>query len=207
MSNATYVVLDFETTGLNHHEDDIIEIAAIRLDSEFNETSSFQTFVKLDQQLNVSEFITGLTGITTEMAHSGMRKDTAFQMLRDFIGTSTVVAQWAPFDLAFLKKKMGGLEPATFICTKSLTSLIEPHESSSLGATCLRLGIELVDAHRALSDTQATAAILKIYAERGLINTNIIVVSPGRPLRHIPRATESIYLKGGGVLVDFSNKF
>jgi DNA polymerase III epsilon subunit-like protein len=207
MTYATYVVLDFETTGLNHHEDDVIEIAAVRLDADFNETASFQTFVKLEKQVNVSEFITGLTGITTEMAQRGMHKPIAFSMLRDFIGHSIVVAQWAPFDLAFLKKKMGGFEPTKFICTKSLTSLIAPHESSSLGPTCARLGIDLLDSHRAMADARATAAILKAYAAMGPINPNIIVVSPGRPLRHIPNRTEAILLKGGAVIVDFSNKF
>lgn len=194
----TYVVIDFETTGLSHLTDDVIEIAAVKLDENFKETASFQTFVQLDQQTEVSEFITGLTGITTEDAQSGMTKGGAFAMLQSFIGYSVVVAQWAPFDLAFLKTKSGGLAPREFICTKSLTSMVDPDESSSLGPTCRRLGIELLDAHRALADARATGEILKRYSlVPAQILPNTIVVSPGRPLQFIPYSTERILLKSG----------
>ena len=200
----TYVVLDFETTGLSHVHDDVIEIAAVKLDDNFNETASFQTLVHLDKQPEVSEFITGLTGITTAQTKTGMRRHVAFQMLQDFIGRSVVVAQWAPFDLAFLKNKTQW-EPDEFICTKSLTSIIAPDESSSLGPTCERLGIELVDAHRALADARATGEVLKTYVARGFgTYPNVIVVSPGRPIGFIPASTEIIATKSGDTIANLS---
>lgn len=200
----TYVVLDFETTGLSHVHDSVIEIAAIKLDANFNEIASFQTLVKLDMLTEVPEFITGLTGITTEMTRTGMTPHLAFNMLLDFIGVSVVVAQWAPFDLAFLKEK-AHFEPEEFICTKSLTSLIFPEKSSSLGPTCERLGIELSDAHRALADTRATAEVLKTYISRGhSIPSNTIAVSPGRPLQFIPYSTSLILTKSGEEIAKLS---
>ena len=200
----TYVVLDFETTGLSHVYDDVIEIAAVKLDENFNETASFQTLVRLDKQPEVSSFITGLTGITTEQTKTGMRRHVAFQMLQDFIGPSVVVAQWAPFDLAFLKNKTQW-EPNEFICTKSLTSMIDPEESSSLIATCVRLGIDLIGAHRAIADARATGEVLKRYSQiPAQVVSNTIVVSPGRPLQFIPKSTDRILLKTGEEIANLS---
>jgi DNA polymerase III subunit epsilon len=203
----SYVVLDFETTGLNYKREQVIEIAAIKLDDNLREIGSFNTFVRLYAHLTLPEFIANLTGITDEDLRFGMREDTAFGLLKKFIGVSTVVAQYAPFDLAYLAEQ--GLEPEQFICTKSITSQLEPKESSSLIPTCERLGISLDNAHRAIDDARATAELFRHRVKAQGVNPrlamNTIVTTPGRPLSYIPPATKTIALKGSGELIaDFS---
>lgn len=193
----TYVVLDFETTGLDYISEQVTEIGAIKLNEDFEEVGVFHTFVRLQDGNVISPY----TDITPEQLATGIPEHRAMAALESFIGDSTVVAQWAPFDLAFLKNHR--VYPQRFICTKSLTAQAEPGESSSLGATCERLGISLENAHRALDDAKATAEVLKYrMAQDGLIVFNTVVVSEGRPLSYIPAKTELIMTKTGGIIFD-----
>ena len=194
-----YVVLDFETTGLDYRRDQVTEIGAVRLDKNFNEVGVFHTFVQLLPGNKLSEY----TDITQEMVNTGMYHIDAMHNLIDFIGSSIVVAQYAPFDLAFLSRR--NFQPFEFICTKSLTSIAEPDKSSSLGPTCERLGISLENAHRALDDARATAEVLKhrLTVDGLTGNENVLVVTEGRPLNFIPQYTKQIYTKSGSIIADF----
>jgi DNA polymerase III subunit epsilon len=195
-----YVVLDFETTGLDYRKEQITEIGAVRLDANFNEVGVFHTFIQLKPWNKLSEY----TDITQAMVDAGVTEAVGINQLISFIGDATVVAQYAPFDLAFLKK--WGFEPERFICTKSLTSQAEPDESSSLGPTCERLGIGLENAHRALDDARATAQVLehRLTKDEGLQVMNTLVVTPGRPFNFIPKDTKRIYTKKGEIIADFN---
>jgi DNA polymerase III subunit epsilon len=199
----TYVVIDLETTGLDYVNDHVIEIAALKLDDAFNEVGTYNTFVKLPEDKKIPAFIKQLTGITADDIAEGIALSDAMNALRTFIGDATIVAQYAPFDLAWLAQH--NIEPKRFVCTKSLTAAAEPNESSSLGATCERLGIELNNAHRAIADVQATAILLKRRKTVDkVVDENFITVTPGRALQYIPPATEFIYAKSGELLVDYT---
>lgn len=198
----SYVVIDLETTGLDYRKEQVIEIAAVRLDDNFNEVGVFNTFVKLLAYNELPEFIKELTGITDYQLTHGMWETEAFEMLNDFIGDSIVVAQFAPFDLAYLTKHE--INPRSYICTKSLASKVSPNESSSLGDVCTRLGISLENAHRAIDDARATAEVLaRLLPIVDGESINSLVVSPDRPLNFIPKSTKEISLKGGGLIVDY----
>lgn len=198
-----YVVLDFETTGLNFLKEQVIEISAIKLDHNFKEVGTFNTFVELREDVELSEFITNLTGITYYNLEYGMDEGDAFYLLANFIGKATVIAQYAPFDLAFLAQHH--IHPKEFYCTKALTSVVEPNELSSLGPTCERLGIKLENAHRAIDDCRATAEVFKVRYEqfKGNPPANTLVVTEGRPINFIPKATEVILTKTGALIADF----
>lgn len=195
-----YVVIDFETTGLDFRRDQVTEIGAVRLDKDFNEVGVFHTFVNLVPGNKLSEY----TDITMEMVNAGVPESHAMRQLREFIGYDTVVAQYAPFDLAFLAQH--GFEPRSFICTKSLTLQAEPDKSSSLGPTCERLGISLENAHRALDDAKATAKVLeyRLTKNEGIRVSNTLVVTEGRPFNFIPKHTHRIFTKRGELIADFS---
>jgi DNA polymerase III subunit epsilon len=185
-----YVVIDFETTGLDYTKEQITEVALIKYDQEFNEIGSFNTVVQLEEGRVLSDFIKNLTGLTEDYLKKGMREKDAMSMVNDFIDEDTiVVAQYVPFDLAYLSKYH--IVPERFICTKSLTSQVEPLESSSLVPTCERLGIPLESAHRAFSDVRATADLLqyRLKENKAQFVENYIVKSPDRDLNFIPNNT------------------
>lgn len=189
-----YVVFDLETTGLDYKKEQVIEIGAIKLDSEFNEIGRLHTMVKLTEGNVISPFITKLTGITEAMTYEGLSEVTALNMLKDFIGGSVVVAQHAPFDLSFIAK---AVEPEYFIDTRSLSRMLNPDEKAGLKDLCERYGVDLVH-HRSISDVKATIEVFKIMMQdakdTGTAFLNIIVATPDRPLAFVPLSATVISL-------------
>jgi DNA polymerase-3 subunit epsilon len=97
-----FVVLDIETTGLDSSLDEIIEIGAIKVNSDSNEHPTFQTLVKPTRK--IPREITQLTGITNAMVEKeGADIKTEIAQLIDFIGDLDLVAYNAPFDMGFLR--------------------------------------------------------------------------------------------------------
>jgi DNA polymerase III subunit epsilon len=185
-----YIVIDFETTGLDYKVEQITEVALIKYDEEFNEIGSFNSIVKLEKGRVLSDFIKNLTGLTEEYLENGIDELDAFLAIDKLMDKdSVVVAQYAPFDLAYMAKY--GLIPEKYICTKSLTSQVEPTVSSSLIPTCERLGIPLENAHRAFADVRATAELLQYRLKEGKAQfvENYIVKSPDRDLNFVPHGT------------------
>lgn len=80
-----YVVIDFETTGLDYRTQQVIEVALIKLDQDFTEIGSFHTLVKLKKGKEITDFIKNLTGLTEECLANGMREEHALFIVEDFI--------------------------------------------------------------------------------------------------------------------------
>jgi DNA polymerase III subunit epsilon len=188
-----YVVLDFETTGLDYKTEQVIEVGAIRLDHDFKELGTLHLMVKLKKGKELPPFITELTGITKDDLRNGISEFNAMQILHRFIGNDIVVAQFASFDLGFLSKYM---QPKKFICTRSMSRLLNPKEKASLKDLVQRYGVELKNHHRALDDVTATAEVFKIMKreadERGIEYLNVMVNANDRPLRYIPENAKVI---------------
>jgi len=169
-------VLDFETTGFDPEHHFVTEIAAARLRNG-EVTSTFSTLVDFGGV--VPQHITDLTGISTEMCGRGREPRHAFALLRNFIGTDTVVAHNAPFDVAYLNRsyvRYGASQPlaSPFLCTVLLAQQYtagvvslgadprtgKPYGPYQLANLCLHFDIVNASAHRALADVLATAELL-----------------------------------------------
>lgn len=190
-----YVVLDFETTGLNYKKEQVIEVGAIKLNERFEEVGRLHFYVQTDVIL--SDFIQGYTKITPKMLfENGFMQWRASRMLREFCIGQIIVAQSASFDLSFLEKM--NTDNYEFYCTRSMTMVAEPNERCSLGYTCERLGIKLENAHSAMEDVEAT---VELFRHRMLIDDlgkmkNVLVVQEDRPLNYIPPQTSEIKYSG-----------
>ena len=66
---TSYIALDLETTGLDPQKDQILEIGAVKI-QDGKETERYETFVRVG--IPIPEKIQELTGITEEMAASGI---------------------------------------------------------------------------------------------------------------------------------------
>ena len=97
-----YVIIDIETTGLKVAEDEIIELAALKIENG-KEVDSFSCLVHSEKKLPST--ITQLTGITQELLDSqGKNLQLGLKEFLDFIGKEKVVCHNLSFDMTFLQK-------------------------------------------------------------------------------------------------------
>ncbi|WP_195278925.1 exonuclease domain-containing protein [Clostridium sp. J1101437_171009_A5] len=156
----SYVVLDFETTGLSPECDCIIEIGAIKyIDGQ--EFGVMNTFV--NPQCPIPAKITRLTGITDDDVSGAPTVQNAIEKLYQFIDGLPIVAHNARFDLSFLDAAYHaiGLESKLeYIDTLELARHAFPSAPNHKLSTLIRfLSIDDSQDHRALSDVRQTHAL------------------------------------------------
>jgi len=154
-----FIVIDFETTGLDYHNSEIIEAAAVR----FRQGELVEEFQQLiNPGKPIPREIVDLTQITAEMvADAPTLAEVGAELLR-FIGNSPLVAHNISFDLAFLKKvkrTIGEEETVenTLYDTLSLgRTFLYHHNGFSLSALCEFYQLDHSQAHRAYHDALNT---------------------------------------------------
>ncbi|MGI6173010.1 MAG: PolC-type DNA polymerase III [Christensenellales bacterium] len=161
LCETAFVVVDFETTGLNTERDEIIEIGAVRFERGEEVAQMSQL---IDPMRPIPEKVTEITGITDAMVRDMPRMRDMVQKLYDFCKGAVVCAHNADFDMRFLRRAFrdAGLEVAfPILDTLALSRCVLPGQKShKLGAVCKALGVSLKDAHRAVHDARATAQCL-----------------------------------------------
>lgn len=168
IKDFTYVVFDFETTGLNSRNDEIIEIGAVKL-KKGKIVDTFSSFVRPHNPVPAN--ITKLTGITQEMVQDAPTIEEIIDSFMEFIGDAVLVAHNASFDYSFLKsalKKTGRPYPDNPVLdTLALSRALYPEfKNHRLNTLCAELGISLENHHRAVDDTRATAELLRKMLDR-----------------------------------------
>jgi len=160
----SFVVFDIETTGLSPHDDEIIEIGAIRVD-DINASShtTYQELIK--PSCRISSRITSITGITNDMLENCNSIDHHIKEFKEFIGDLPIVAHNASFDCGFMSHtfKKHGLEFNNHVIdTLQLSRKALPQlENHKLTTIKKHLCIKSDRDHRALDDAIAT---LRVYA-------------------------------------------
>lgn len=131
----SFVIFDLETTGLTPKDNQIIEIAAKKIDFLGNELGTFHKFVELYKVEYISEFITNLTTITDEyLINNGEEISYVMESFGDFIHDSILVAQNQKFDMSFLMEYYLEKENIAFspcvIDTIDLAKKVFPNKNS-----------------------------------------------------------------------------
>ena len=151
-----YVALDLETTGLDSNRDTIIEIGAVKFQGE-GEIDIFRTFVNPGR--TIPEFVQRLTGITPRQVQRAPSFPMVAGELGDFIGAAPVIGHNIAFDLGFLASHGLPLDNSAYD-TWDLASVVLPRTMRySLKDLTAHLGVAHTEAHRALSDAQATRGV------------------------------------------------
>ena len=165
-----YVVFDLETLGLNSHKNEIIEIGAIKLQGR-------RIVDKYSQLINpkrsVPKKIEEITNITDSMLEGMPTIEEVLPGFMEFVGDATMVAHNAPFDMGFIKrdiKKYLGIDfnPAVIDTLQMARDLYPDQRGYNLKAMTKFLKVGLENHHRAVDDSQATAAMFAIFLERYL---------------------------------------
>lgn len=166
-----YAIVDIETTGGYAENHRITEIAIYHHDG-LTITDTFHTL--LNPGRNIPYYITGLTGITTEMVLDAPSFKEIGQEIFKRLDGKVFVAHNAHFDYSFLKKEFeqSGLTWNTRkLCTVRLSRKIIPGlRSYSLGSLAESLGIEISNRHRAGGDAAATVRIFDELLRRDTEN-------------------------------------
>jgi len=168
LSEATFVVVDLETTGGGpRNGDSIIEIGAVKIRGG----TVVGTFDRLvDPGRPLPGFITRLTGITDAMLAGAAGIGEVLPEFAEFAGPHTLVAHNARFDRGFLdaawREILDQPLPQEVLCTLRLARRLLPNlRKRSLDALAGHFGIPIVDRHRALGDARITAEVLFHFLE------------------------------------------
>ncbi len=169
---GSLVLFDVETTGIRHKEDEIIELAALRVTKE-GVTDSFDLLVKLSPGRALPAVITDLTGIDEQMlAREGVEKAQAATRFCQMLGEQKplVVAYNAQFDLCFLYFLLAKHGLSSTLQGVEMLDLLTvykdrrpyPHKLSDAIAAYALQG---ENSHRALDDVKATLELMRVMAE------------------------------------------
>ena len=155
------VVLDTETTGLSFAHDELIQIAAARMD-QGRIIEWFVTFVNPGKQ--ISEEISHLTGISNEDVANAPAPEQALSDLVAFVGASKVVAHNADFDRTFTTKHPAGLPllENAWIDSLDLSRIALPRLKSHRLIDLVKAFDAPLSTHRADADVEATCALYRI---------------------------------------------
>jgi DNA polymerase III epsilon subunit family exonuclease len=171
LADASFAVVDLETTGLSPQRSAIIEIGAVRV-AGMRLVDRFETLVNPARA--VPPEITELTGIEQRMLVGAPRLEDALARFRGWLDAAPgapFVAHNARFDEGFVRRGFArsGLAPlaAPVLCTRKLARRLVPElQRFGLARLADAFGIRNRAPHRALGDAEATAEALVCLLER-----------------------------------------
>ena len=175
LTKGTYVVFDFETTGLYPNSGDTItEIGAVKI-SNGKIIDRFDELI--DPERELSEEIIKITGITNEMLKGKRKEKQVVETFMEWVGDLPMVAHNAKFDISFLemafsKYNLGTLKN-TVIDTLGLSRYLESKERyHNLATLVKRYNIPWDEDkhHRADYDSEGTALIFYKMLEKLELN-------------------------------------
>lgn len=189
-------VLDFETTGLDPKNDYPTEVAIKKMGVSSLTgqlyVKNYSSMIRLPDGVEVPEFITKITGLTTEKVNTeGFLIEEILPAVQDLIdGDTLVIAHNANFDLGFLAHHFG-IEPDHFMCTRSISILTEPDKNASLKSVYERMYGAKEQAHRAFEDVEMTLEVFNQFVtehgnEAMMYFKNRLVNMPDRELSYTP---------------------
>jgi DNA polymerase-3 subunit epsilon len=181
--SGEFVVLDFETTGLNVQKDRVIEIGAAVIDAHGTVLRTYSTLCEpetlvadaSDGECTLSDMISDLTGISREMLAGQPSTGVAIADLANFVGVRPILAHNAAFDGKFFLAECARAGLPTpgneFVCTLKLARKhIKGTKKFGLGALRAHTGYlapeGCLQAHRAMSDVDATVFLLRFMLEQ-----------------------------------------
>lgn len=168
-----YIVFDCETGGLDPKVNPITEIAFIAFQGEdFKEIGKYETFIAPYGAMQYEPKALEITKITMEMIQGGLQVKQAVKNIIQFFKDvkrrgrhkPLLIAHNAKFDKGMIEalfeevgKDLYDFVEPIYLDTMWFSRLKEPEKTKhNLGTLCEREGVELVNAHRAMDDVEAT---------------------------------------------------
>lgn len=162
-TRSEFVVADLETTGLDPKSCEILELAAVKADSEGTVISQYSALVRISRPL--PDAIAELTKISQgQIDEEGLPLYNALHAFLAFVGERPVFFHNAPFDIAFLQRaaEQVGLRLFNVVHdTLPIARAAWPEMRSHKLETLAKI-IEAAPSpsHRALADAKSALAVL-----------------------------------------------
>lgn len=159
------IVLDVETTGVNPHVDRVIEIAVVDY-----ETEAELIHTRLDPDCLITEEITRITGITSEMLIGKPKfADIAERVAQVIEGAEAIIGYNPFFDRGMISSELSRCKISVkwpiMVCGLRLWNIHEPREKRDLTNAYRRFvsrnDTTFEGAHGALNDTIATLKVIR----------------------------------------------
>ncbi|MDB9915715.1 DNA polymerase III subunit epsilon [Alphaproteobacteria bacterium] len=159
------LVLDTETTGLDHEGGDrIVEVGIVELNNYIITGKYLHYYINPEKKSDPRA--ERIHGLTTEFLSNKPKFVDIAETLIDFIGDNKVIIHNAPFDLGFLNAEFSRcnlkeLKDEQVIDTLIISRKKYPGQSVSLDALCRRFNIDLTtrDKHGALLDAKLLSQV------------------------------------------------
>ena len=166
LRDATFTVVDVETTGFDPDSERILQVAAVVVDGNGDVVESFDTVVRPENPEEYRHGAEHIHGISEDQVARGMPLREALERVWTMSEGRWFTAHNAKFDIGFLhaESERVGIERRVdrYIDTLELARLADRDRSRkhTLSALCEHYGIEIGRAHEALADATATARLL-----------------------------------------------
>ena len=175
-----YIILDLEWDSAFYKPqkrfiNQILQIGAVKLDSNFNLVDTFEVTIKSAISKKVTSRFAALTGITSQIMLAGIPFKDAVLKYNEWVGDDTVTMTWSNSDLyTILENEDNLLKDTRFRIEKYLDLQVfiqnemrlngyEDKNQISLEAAAEKLGVstEGIDFHTAKDDSLVCAYLLK----------------------------------------------
>lgn len=179
---------------------EIIQIGAVKLDSEFKTVATFNRYIKPTIYAKINPFITELTGITTEQLQSEEQFPEVYKAYTEFMaGTDSIFCTWGESDIKELfrnteKHQLSTkLLPSKFINLQPYVSMYFNFPPKNLlrlqhAVEALKLPMEYTF-HDAFNDAYYTAEIFKkiynSFIQPKIYDPPYITIRPRQPKREL----------------------
>ena len=178
ISNASFVIFDTETTGLNLEKGDrILSIGAVRITGgRIHPGDAFYELIDPNGPIPISSIF--IHGITPDIANARPHISDIFLKFLTYIGCDIIMAYHASFDMRFLNYAMRNCFGfpiqnrvidtaliAAWIRRMEEVELVVPESSHDLrfDAIAAHFGITTQDRHTAFGDAMSTALLFQRF--------------------------------------------
>ncbi len=179
LARTRFAVVDVETSGLSTRRHQVLQVGVVVVTGDGQVLDRFASLIGPRRRWLFRVGPTQIHGITRSNLRNAPSAPAVLAAFRSRLDGAQLVAHNAPFDLAFLRKaaRRAGVELplGRALCTLQLSRRLDPERlhSHRLDDLCSRYGIQLVRPHDALSDADATAALLPhLLREAGITSAD-----------------------------------
>ncbi|AUG33824.1 DNA polymerase III subunit epsilon [Candidatus Hodgkinia cicadicola] len=177
-STAKELIIDTETTGLDHNRDRIVELAIVEFKLRGPIRKLYHSYFN-PEPIKVSKEALRIHGITNELLSTKPKFESEANKITQIINNNKLLAHNAEFDKRMLTHELRlarlDIPNVCWFDTLKLANSLNPSKSNSLRALCKKYKIKEINSkHDALSDCKMLALVY-----RALLNSQLQTACAG----------------------------